>query len=247
MNAKMKLLSIAMVGLCGYAGSALACPAGPDTAHGGAWNAVSAVGGTAVIAAGGLETTPSLCRLDTAITANLGSASAFVRDDTPNAEPRYRAQFKINSDLITTQTSSQPVRIFAAITSTPANGVPEVVKLTTFGNAAGTSRVLGIATACASAATHICSSSVPLTVSGTNTVEIDWVKGAAGTLKVWVNNGTEATPSATVNVDNSAWGGVDSAALGLTGASPAFRTAQLNHVAKFDRFDSRRQTFIGSP
>jgi hypothetical protein len=247
MNAKMKLLSIAMVGLCGYAGSALACPAGPDIANGGAWTAKSAVGGTAVIAAGGLETTPSLCRLDTAITANLGSASGFVRDDTPNAEPRYRAQFKINADALTGQNSTMPVRVFAATTATPANSVPEVVKLTIFGNAAGTARVLGIATACASAATHICSTSFALTPTGTNTVEIDWVKGAAGSLKVWVNNGTEATPNINQAVDNSAWGGVDSAALGLTAASSGYRTAQLNKVVKFDRFDSRRQTFIGSP
>ena len=38
MNAKMKVLSIALVGLCGFAGSAMAaCPAGPTTAEGGAW------------------------------------------------------------------------------------------------------------------------------------------------------------------------------------------------------------------
>jgi hypothetical protein len=247
MNAKMKLLSIAMVGLCGYAGSALACPAGPDIAHGGAWTAVSTVGGTAVVTGVGGGLDGSLCRLDSAITANLGSASGFVRDDTPNAEPRYRAQFKINADLLTSQNSTQPVRVFAATTATPANAVPEVVKLTIFGNAAGTARVLGIATACASAATHICSTSFTLTPTGTNTVEIDWVKGAAGYLKVWVNNGTEATPNINQAVDNSAWGGVDSAALGLTAGSVNFRTAQLNHAVKFDRFDSRRQTFIGSP
>jgi hypothetical protein len=245
MNAKMKLLSIAMVGLCGYAGSALACPAGPDTANGGAWTAKSAVGGTAAIQSGGLD--GSLCRLDTAITANVGSATAFVRDDTPNAEPRYRAQFKINADALTGQNTAQPVRVFAATTATPANGVPEVVKLTIFGNAAGTARILGIATACASAATHICSTSFTLTPTGTNTVEIDWVKGAAGSLKVWVNNGTEASPNINQAVDNSAWGGVDSAALGLTAASATYRTAQLNKAVQFDRFDSRRQTFIGSP
>ena len=37
MNTKMKLLSLALVGLCGFAGSAMAaCPAGPTTADGGA-------------------------------------------------------------------------------------------------------------------------------------------------------------------------------------------------------------------
>lgn len=247
MNAKMKLLSLAMVGLCGYAGSALACPAGPDIANGGAWTAKSVIGGIANVVPGGLDTPASLCRLDSAITANLGSAGGFVRDDTPNNEQRYRAQFKINADALTSQNSTQPVRIFAATTATPANSVPEVVKLTIFGNAAGTARVLGIATACASAATHICSTSFTLTPTGTNTVEIDWVKGAAGYLKVWVNNGTEATPNINTAVDNSAWGGVDSAALGLTAGSANFRTAQLNKAVGFDRFDSRRQTFIGSP
>jgi len=246
MNAKMKVLSIALVGLCGYAGSAMAaCPAGPDTANGGAWTAVSVVGGSASVQAGGLD--GSECRMDAAVTANLGSATAFVRDDSPSNEPRYRAQFMINADALTTQNTAQPVRVFAATTDTPANGVPEVVRLTIYGNAAGTSRILGVATACASAATHICSTTVPLAASGVNTVEIDWSRAATGYLKVWVNNGTEADADANLSVDNSAWGGVDSAALGLYGASTAYRAAQLNHAVQFDRFDSRRQTFIGSP
>lgn len=246
MNTKMKVLSLALVGLCGYAGSAMAaCPAGPDTAHGGAWTAATGLLGTATVATGGLD--GSECRLDTAITGNSGSAAAFVRDDSPASEPHYRSQFLINADALTGQNTLQVVRVFAATTDAPANGVPELVKLTVFGNSAGTARVLGIATACASASTHICSTSVPLAASGVNTVEIEWTQGAAGYVKAWVNNGTEASADATVNADNSAWGGVDSAALGLTAASTAFRTNQLNHAVKFDRFDSRRNTFIGSP
>lgn len=242
MNTKMKVLSLALVGLCGYAGSAMAaCPAVP-----GAWHAASQTGGTVTYATGGLDT--SECRMDSTITANLGSASAFVNDDSPANEPHYRAQFLINADSLVSQNSTQPVRIFAANTSTPVNGVPDVIKLTMYGNAAGTARVLGISTACTTTATFRCATTTPLTATGTNTVEIEWVKGAAGTgaLRVWVNNNT-ATPTVSLDttIDNSAWGGIDDAYLGLTAASANFRTAQVNKPVKFDKFDSRRTTFIG--
>jgi hypothetical protein len=83
--------------------------------------------------------------------------------------------------------------------------------------------------------------------AGNNTVEIDWVKGAAGSLKVWVNNNVEANPTVpAITGDSSAWGGVDFAVLGLSAPSTGFRTSHLNQVVNFDRFDSRRQTYIGS-
>lgn len=244
MNTKMKVLSLALVGAFGYVGAAsAACPAGPDQAHGGAWTAVSAVGGSATVVPGGLD--GSECRLDSAITANVGSASGFVRDDSPASETRYRAQFKINADALINQNSAQPVRIFAATTDAPANGVPDVVTLTIFGNAAGTARVLGISAACTTTATFRCSTTATLTPTGVNTIEIDWQKATG--LKVWVNNGNEASETTSIASDASAWGGVDSAALGLTAGSTAFRAAQAGKAVGFDKFDSRRTTFIGSP
>lgn len=254
-NAKMKSLSLAVAGLVGFAfaGSAMAqCPALP-----GAWSGQSATGGSLATSTPGFSGTN--CKLDAQITANLGSAAAFVRDDTPAAEDRYRAQFLINVDALTSLTSSQPVRVFAAITDTAAEGVSEVVKLTVYGNAAGTSKTLGILVAGSGAGAigGFISNGVPLTggTAGVHRVEIDWSKGTglagdgsgAGGVKVWLNNTTEASPTLTVASNNTAWGGVDSAALGLAQAAPGFRANQANRIVSFDQFDSRRSTFIGSP
>ena len=58
---------------------------------------------------------------------------------------------------------------------------------------------------------------------------------------------TEPAASLTIgNLDNAAWGGVSAATLGLTAPSAAYKTNHATQVVKFDRFDSRRQTYIGS-
>ena len=246
MNTNMKKLALAVVGLVGFAaaGSALAqCPATLNPP----WSAVQAAGGSVLSAAPGYGTTA--CKLNSSITGNLGSASAFVRDDTPAGETRYRAQFLINVDSLNGQTSSQGVRVFAALTDTAALGVTELVKLTVFGNVAGTSKTLGVLTASNTGIGGLAATGVPLTggTAGVHRVEIEWTKGATGGVKVWLNNTVEATPTSTLTVNNTSWtGGVDSAALGLTQASPGYRTNHLNKVVYFDQFDSRRQTFIGA-
>lgn len=242
----MKALSMAV--LMGFGASAMAaCPTTFEQPTG-PWTAKNAVLGTAVVAGpaasgsipvGGAATT--LCRLDTSITGNAGSAAAFARDDTPAGEPRYRARFYMNLDNLTGLNTTQIVRVFAATTDAPSGGIPEVVKLTVFGNGAGTNKVLGVIPAGMTASTVSLGAT-----TGWRRVEIDWVKGAAGSLKVWIDGAVEASPTASLTGDNSAWGGVDSAALGLFQASANYRTAQLNKVVGFDEFDSRRSTFIGN-
>ncbi len=242
MNAKMKKLSLAAIGFVGFAaaGTAMAqCPASLTPP----WSSVSVLGGSAASVATGLD--GSACKLATSITLNGPAVNAFVRDNTPAGEARYRAQFIVNADALGAVNSTQGVKLFGASTETPANGVTDVVRLTLSGNLAGTQKLLGVFTACAGQPGSICSATTNL-AAGNNTIEIDWVKGAAGTLKVWVNNNVEATPTIpTITGDSSAWGGVDFAALGLIAPSSGFRSGHLNQVVNFDRFDSRRQTFIG--
>ena len=246
MNIKMKTLSLAVLGLAGFAiaGSAsAACVAGNLSA----WSSTSAIGGTLTVATGGLESapqTPSECRLDVAVTASF-STGVFVRDNTPAAEARYRAQYLIDNTVVGPMQLTENYKAFGATTDTPANSVSDLVRLTVVRNIGGSAKNLGVFTACAGQPGSLCSGSVPL-AAGVNRVEIDYVKSATGSLKVWVNSGVEASPSLTLAGDNSAWGGVDFATLGVIAPTVAFRSAHLNQAVKFDRFDSRRQTFIGT-
>jgi hypothetical protein len=149
----------------------------------------------------------------------------------------------INADTLGTINSIQSSKIFGATTETPANGVSDVVRITLTGSATGAQKILGIFTACAGQPGNLCSASTPL-AAGANHVEIDWNR-SAGTRKVWVNSNVEGTVTSTLTGDSSAWGGVDFATLGLAAPSTGFRTAHLNQAVNFDRFDSRRQTFVG--
>lgn len=244
-STKMKLLSLAILGLGGIAlaGSAAAqsCPSTPD-----AWSTSSSLGGSLAISSGGLDT--SACKLDAKITMNVGAANAFVQDNSPSAEPSYRAQFLVNLDALGSVNSIQSFKLFGATTSSPNAGLADLVQLTVFGNFGGSSTFLGVLTPCAGQPGSTCSTSTPL-AAGVNRVEVQWVKGTAGSanghLRVWVNNNTEGSPTLDVSADNGAWGGVDYAALGIIAPSPGFRTNHLNQIVSVDSFDSRRQTFIG--
>ena len=242
MNIKMKTLSLAVLGLASFAvaGSAsAACVAGNLSA----WSSTSALGGALTVATGGLEGSPSECRLDASVTAGPG-ASAFVRDNTPANEARYRAQYLLNIDALGAITSIQTVNVFTATTETPANGISQLVRMTVGANVTGAIKLLNVITV---NGTSVTSGTVAL-AAGANRVEIDYVKGATGSLKVWVNNTVEGSPNLNLPVNNNAWGGVDFVALGLAAASPAYRAGTGNHanqIVQFDRFDSRRQTFIG--
>ena len=224
MNAKMNLLALALLGLAGYAGSAVAgCPSSPVPP----WTAVGALGGTATIAAGGYAGTA--CRLDSALT---GDASSFatVEDDSPTAEPRYRAQFIINGDNLTNLGLVDAAYIFSA---TGAAG--PTVQLSIVGDGAGGRLVSFIVLNGAAV------NSLPLT-AGENHVEFDY-NTTGGTFSAWVNNNVEASPDWSTPITGSA--SVDTAFLGLAGATPTYLSGFNGTAVGFDQFDSRRQSFIG--
>jgi hypothetical protein len=232
------ILGLGALAAFGFASSAFAqCPTGPVPP----WTSQSALGGAVAIVAGGFDGTS--CRMDSTITTNGPGVNAFVRDNTPATEPRYRAQFIINVDSLTGLNSIQSSKIFGATSDTAHLSLTDIVRMSVFGNLQGTSKVLGILTVCEGAAGNQCAATTAL-AAGENRVEIDWNQ-ADGTLDVWVNSGVEATPTVTLTGNSSNWAGVDYATLGLSSPSPSFRTAHLNRAVGFDEFDSRRTSFIG--
>jgi len=230
MNAKMKVLSLALIGLVGYAGSAVAgCPGSPVPP----WSAVNALGGTAVIAAGGYAGTA--CRLDSALTGDAASF-ATVEDDTPSGEARYRAQFMINADNLANLGLVDAAYIF---TAQSGNGAQ--VALSIAGDGVGG---------------HVVSYFVPDTAAGggsdvgsialaagPNHVEFDLDN--SGHFSIWVNNNVEASPDFTTTTLNNGGATIETAFLGLSGPTPSFVASFNGTTVGFDQFDSRRQTFIG--
>jgi len=244
MNTKMKVLSLALIGAFGYAGAAAAaCPAGPTTAEGGAWSSKSVLGGAIAITTPGFESTE--CKMDASITST-AFGSAYVRDETPAAETRYRARFVVDTTNLTGLNSLQSVRVLSANTDSPYLSISEAVRVSVFGNVTGTTQNILVAAGCEGETSNLCTASVPLSGPGIHTVQIDFQQGTVGTVDVWIDNNNEASPDITLSGNTSGWV-VDYAVLGLSTPSPGFRTSQTNKVVSFDSFDSRRQTFIASP
>lgn len=236
MNNKMKNLSLAVLGFVGFAaaGAAMAqCPASPSPP----WSSVSAFQGGVAIVAGGYASTA--CRLDSKINAGAGgAASAQVNWTGTGPEARYRAQFLVNADNLTSQGLLQTVSIFSAGSTSGGDGV----EFTIFGN--GTVRNLSYTVRNAANGSGYETGVVPL-AAGINRIEFDFGVGAS-TFKLWLNSNVEATATRSVAINNPAtYLGIDTTYLGLGGPSPQYVSAFATKTVGFDQFDSRRQTFIG--
>lgn len=231
MNTKMKVLSL-IVGTA-FAGSAAAvCPTSPVPP----WTALNVLGGTAAIADGGLVGTE--CRLDSAI--NVGgsvTSIAAVTDESPAAEPRYRAQFVINVDSLTAPGTNSTVGVFSAVGT--GDGIRMFI-VPSFGGGWLVNYFVPNAT------TGVPATAAAPLVAGDNHVEIDLEVGASGSITLWVNNSDEGNATVpAVAVDNSANVGIETANLGLNSPSSGFVTQYGGTAVGFDQFDSRRTTFIG--
>ena len=252
MNAKMKVLSLAMMGMFGYAGAAVAgCPAGPTPPDGGAWTSEFVTTGSAfTIVPGGLEpNTPSACKATSALASSL-AAAATVTDDTPANEPSYRFQFLVDPTAFGNFSLTDSVVVFRANSGTTANGTLQMLTVYMIGGSGGAKRLRFVASC--SAAGFQCASQMTTDLpAGTARVEgkLTTGAGAAGEFDYWVNAAqgtTEPAPTDTIpNLDNAAWVGVDKAILGLAQPTSAFKNAHASQAAGFDAFDSRRVTYIG--
>jgi hypothetical protein len=235
MNTKMKALSLALVGLAGFAGSAMAaCPAGPDIAHGGAWTAVNAIGGTATVVTGGYAGTE--CRLASTLTGDTTSF-ATVEDDSPTAEPKYRAQFIVGADALTSIGVVDAAYIFSATSSAGPQ-----IQISIVGDGAG-GRLVTFIVPDTAAAGGSDVQSFPLT-TGENHVEFN-LDSSGHVFSVWVNNNVEASPNFTTTTFNNGGATIETAFLGLAGATPGYVSSSSGVAVGFDQFDSRRTLFIG--
>ena len=259
MNTKMKVLSLALVGLCGFAGSAMAaCPAGPAIADGGAWTQKFVNGGTSALSiqTPGLDGTE--CKLQASL-GNNGGAQAQVMDDSPANEPHYRGQFLFDASGLSGANGGSQTVIFQANAAAVHGSLLQTLKVYFSGSGGGSltsgKRIL-LRAACETGPGSSCGSA-PITLpnqTGANRIEFDLVFGGNGTgnLRYWVTDaaasgGTDATPTGSIPISggNDGWVGVDKAFLGLVSPTTAYRSVNTDAHAFFDRFDSRRQTFIG--
>lgn len=248
MNTKMKVLSLALLGLVGYAGSAAAgCPSSPTPP----WASTLQLGGGVVgITTPGLDA--SACHMTAAIGASFSSI-ATVSDTTPANEPRYRFQFLVNADALGNFGATDAAVIFSANAAAPANGRTPILVMALTPGASGAKRITFIAS-CAGGTNFRCATQTADLPAGTNRVEVDLQTGASvATLNYWLNQTGTTEPPATgtiaVTGGNADWAaGVDTAVMGLAAPTPSFigATGHAGQAVSFDTFDSRRNTYIGS-
>lgn len=253
MNAKMKVLSLALVGLCGFAGSALAvCPGGPTIADGGAWTSKSQLpdptSSPLLIAVPGLDT--SECKLTAALPANDVAASSFVRYNHAASEPSYRAHFMIDTSALTPFTDAAANVVVLQLPSTTANaGFSRVLRVLVVAGPSGAKRVRFIAQK--GGAAPVAQTFGTNLINGVNNIEVNLQvgSGTAGDLKYWVNVTPGTTEPAVSGeftaLDNAAWGGVSAVQMGLFSPNTAYSGNHGGEVVGFDTFDSRRSTYIG--
>jgi hypothetical protein len=241
MNTKMKVLSLALLGLVGYAGSAAAgCPASPVPP----WSTTAQLSGsTFAISAGGLDA--SACKADASIGQSLG-AIATVTDTTPANEPTYRFQFLIQPDAFGTFGGTDFIAIFRANAAAPQNGTQNMLTVSLVAGPGGAKRVRFNA-ACSTDPSFRCAQSDTTDLpAGVSRIEVNLTQSA---VSWWINApaGTSEPPAnGTLAVgDTTVWAGVDAGIMGLSGPSSAFKNAHFNQIASFDTFDSRRSTYIG--
>ncbi len=253
LNTKMKLLSLALLGLGGMAlagSAAAACPAGPDKPNGGAWDSLTEFGSGSsfAVVAGGLD--GSDCKGVSTLGASV-TAAAQVVDDLDLSEPSYRFQFLIDTNALSSFGGTDSVMLFRLSGSNAAHGMLQLLEVYLSPGPAGAKRLRFVAS-CNTAPTYRCSSDYTTDLNnGVNRIEGKLTLGAggAGQLDYWVNVGagtSEPAPSGTIaNLDNAAWTGAKQARLGLSGPTSSFKNNHAGEGVGFDTFDSRRNTYIG--
>ncbi len=261
---KMKSLAVAVLGLAGFVGSAMAaCPAGASIANGGAWASNTVSQGVQNVipglgtGAGELGVPATACKLQ--VSLNQSSpifAKSSVTDTSPANEPRYRARFYLDTTEISGLTSVlRSVKIFnASSTTSPANLSGEEVAIQLSGSTGAPTVIFTIADSTQGSGFRQIPVVLPI-AAGANRIEFDIAQGSNASFSYWVNASSDITtaagspplgPTTVTGINNTGWSGVKQVSMGEFAANNGFRNnyTALTHLY-FDEFDSRRQTFIG--
>lgn len=237
MNTKMKVLSLALVGLGGLAFAGVSMAACPTSAVP-PWTSVTAFQGTASIVTPGYAGTE--CRLESKFNAGATSvATAAVNYTNDAAEPAYRAGFILNVDGLVNQSFTQFVKVFSAL------GTGAGVEFYVLGDGSG-GHTLNYVAKNESLPNSYASGSVSLS-SGENTIQfsLQGAGTATSTFSLWVNNTNETTPNeGPLTVNTTALGGIKSVTVGMSSPSAVFASTFAGAGVGFDQFDSRRNSFI---
>lgn len=157
----------------------------------------------------------------------------YVNDDTPNAEPRYRARFYFDPNTIT-MANLDAHFIFKGFTGT-ATDVLQVE----FRNSAGAYQIR--AKLLNDSSVFVITNWFTI-IDAPHYIELDWRAATAagannGGLTFWIDGVQQADLT---GVDNDTWR-IDRARLGALAGMDAGTIGTYY----FDAFESRRQTFIG--
>jgi hypothetical protein len=173
-------------------------------------------------------------RVNASLAGNYGLQATFtnttgmlVRDDTPNAEPRYRARFYFNPNSIT-MASGDNITLFQGL-----NPSGKIVLSIQF-NRSSTSYQLRVRAYDSETANFVSTPYFNLT-NAVHSVELDW--GNDGHLAFWIDG---AQQGSLTGVNNSIYT-VDRIRLG----APTMSITGTSGTFYIDAFESRRFTYIG--
>jgi len=154
-----------------------------------------------------------------------------------------RYSFRIDTTAIAPflTTATRQVQLFSA-SAANLGDAPHMLQVILYGQATGSG--LRIYAACASQASHVCSANQPLT-QNVNVLrfQINVGAGTAGSVRYWINADFTDPPTGVddnhgIGLDNAASGGVIAAELGLSSATPVFRTNNSGAAVVFDQIQT---------
>lgn len=247
-STKMKLLSMALLGLGGMAlasSAAAQCPTAPD-----AWSGQVVGGGTTLtINTPGMDSTN--CQLDIDAGTGFLGVKGLVYDESPQDEARYRARVYLDLSGVISGISlgDQAVLLNSIAASSPAGSSTNEVTINLVGTF-GTPE-LRIVVADANQPSGSQTINVPITgsVADEYRIEFDLSQGTgSNNFRYWFTaasaTSSNGSPTGQISVDNSGWSGVTRTNMGIISLTNSFKNNVTGSIG-FDQFDSRRQTFIG--